>query len=358
MPAVPWIGRGLSSFALLNPVRIPPMFKLVGRRPARSGGYLLQPAMRRLHRSVRLGALLLVGLGFTAPAADASAAAPRQSASQLIAEVNDFRAANGMGPLTVDPILMLVAQEQSDYNAATGELSHYGPSGQLTRQDAIDAGYGGGSTVFVSENIAVGSGLSPGGAVEMWTGDDPHLNTMLGTNYRDVGAGVAVDGGQAYYTLVTGYVAGGVSANSSVAEAPSGGPGAFQPVITSTPQPNGSVIHVVGEGQTLWTIAAIYGLDLDQLLSLNGLTEDAFVFPGDELIVRAAPTATPTPAPPPSATPSPVPPTATLTAEEARGPSLIERVAAIDPRDLLAGACLTAWLVIVVAGLVIAVRRV
>jgi uncharacterized protein YkwD/LysM repeat protein len=291
----------------------------------------------------------------------AEAAAERQSAAGLIDAVNAFRASNGMAPLRVDPILMLVAQEQSDYNASTGDLSHYGPSGRLTRDDAIAAGYGGGSTVFVSENIAGGSGLSSEDPVEMWTGDEPHLNTMLGQYYRDVGAGIGEDDGDIYFTLVTGYVAGGLSANSTVPAPGSLSPVGVgpQPVITVTPQADGAIVHIVEEGQTLWTIAAVYGIDLDQLLSLNGMTEDSFVHPGDRVIVRAAPTATPTPAPSPTTTPSPAPPTVSPpTATPAPlGASLLAAAAEVNPRDLLAGGCVAAWLIIVIAGLVVAVRR-
>jgi hypothetical protein len=299
-----------------------------------------------------LGATLLLGTSGT------EAAPRRQSASQLIDAVNQFRAASGMGPLTVDPILMQLAQEQSDYNASTGELSHYGPSGRLTRDDAIAAGYGGGSTVFVSENIAVGSDLTEAEAVQMWTGDEPHLNTMLGQYYRDVGAGAEERNGEVYYTLVTGYVAGGFSANSTVPAAVEPLP-VRQPLITVTPLPDGSIIHVVAEGQTLWTIAAIYGLDLSQLLSLNGMTEDSFVVPGQEIVVRASPTATaPTP---PSATPSasPGPPTVNspTPTPAPMGASLLARAAEVNPREILGGGCIAAWIILVIAGLVVAARR-
>lgn len=266
-----------------------------------------------------------------------------------------------MEPLNVDPILMLVARTQTDYNVSTGQLSHYGPDGSRPRDQAIAAGYGGGSTVFVSENIAMGSGLSSAGAVEMWTGDELHLNTMLGPYYRDVGAGVGETDGDVYFTLLTGYVAGGLSANSTV---PAAGSLALAPsgprlVVTVTPQPDGAIVHIVEEGQTLWTIAAVYGIDLAQLLSLNGMTEESFVHPGDRVIVRAAPTTTPTAAPSPTASPSPEPPTSVPpTATPAPiGARLMAQAAAVHPRDLLAGGCVAAWLIVVVAGLVVAVRR-
>ena len=113
------------------------------------------------------------------------------------------------------------------------------------------------------------------------------------------------------------------------------------------------------EGQTLWTIAAVYGIDLAQLLSLNGMTEDSFVHPGDEVIVRAAATATATTAPSATASSSPGPPTVIpLTSTPVPfGASLLAQATAVSPRDLLAGGCVVAWVIIVIAGLVVAVRR-
>ena len=135
------------------------------------------------------------------------------SASELVAAVNALRASYGLAPYNVDPILMAVAQAHNNYSISIGSVTHYGPDGSRPRDQAIAAGYGGGATVFISENIQQGSGLSPSGAVQAWTGDDPHLNTMIGSNYRDVGAGAGERDGVQYYTLIAGYVAGGFSAN-------------------------------------------------------------------------------------------------------------------------------------------------
>ena len=279
------------------------------------------------------------------------------SASDLIDAVNQFRASNGLGPLTVDPILMLVAENQNNYSLSIGQITHYGPDGSRPREQAIAAGYGGGATVFTSENIAMGTGLPPAGAVEMWTGDDAHLNTMIGANYRDVGAGVGERDGQFYYTLLTGYVAGGMSARSTVpAPGSSGSQIAFQPLLTSTPLPDGSVLHIVQQGQTLWTIAAVYGVDLAELLSLNGMTQDSLVHPGDSVIVRAGPTATPTASPSPTASATAEPATATPGGGEPAAASASSG-ARFNPRDLQAGVCVAAWIIVVVAGVVIASRR-
>jgi LysM repeat protein len=95
------------------------------------------------------------------------------------------------------------------------------------------------------------------------------------------------------------------------------------PVETATPQPDGSIIHVVQYGQALITIATAYGVPPEELIALNDLDpDDPVLWVGRELIIRLAPTATVTPTAtitirPPTRTatlsPTPVTPTATRT---------------------------------------------
>jgi len=266
---------------------------------------------------VRTRWLLLLGMlaGLVGLAA-ADQPAPSSRAAELIAEVNALRAANGLDPYVVDPILMAVAQAQNDWRISAGVTTHSGPDGSRPRDRAIAAGYGAGSTVFISENIVDGSGLTPAEAVQWWTSDAPHLNTMLGENYRDVGAGAGESGGVWRYTLMAGYVAGGLSAGSADSSVGSGSVGAGGGpafiVGTSTPAGDGSVTHIVEAGQTMWTIAAIYGVDLNELLALNGFNTTPILQVGDQILVQPAHTATPTEAPSATGTPSPRP-SATLT---------------------------------------------
>ena len=96
----------------------------------------------------------------------------------------------------------------------------------------------------------------------------------------------------------------------------------IQPVVTATPNPDGSVIHKVESGQSLWSIAIAYGVTIAQILEWNGLGADAVLLVGETLVVRpsSTPTISPTPSlspiPPthtPSRTPTPVTPTLTFT---------------------------------------------
>ena len=154
--------------------------------------------------------------------------------------------------MQINGILMSIAQGHSDYQAAIGQVTHTGAGGTRPRDRAAAAGYGGGATFFISENIAGGTDLSVDEVISMWLGDDPHTQTMLGANYKDIGAGVAVSNGFVYYTIDVGYVAG--SGNYSPPCCHIHTPGGPTPipiymVQTATPNPDGSIVHTVLSGQ-------------------------------------------------------------------------------------------------------------
>ncbi len=250
---------------------------------------------------------------------------------ELIARINALRAQHGLPPYRADPILMAVAQAHSEYQAAIQQGTHIGPNGDRPRDRVRAAGYGGGATIFVSENIAWGtsSHVSPAWAVQLWTQDAPHLHTMLGENYRDVGAGCASAGGKTYFTVDAAYYVGAPQPPPS-GHTPTPAPTVLPvvPVVVATPNPDGSVIHIVRSGQTLLQIALAYGVPLEALLQQNGLTEHSVIYPGQKIVVRPGPSPTPTPSPSATATPTPRPtatarPTVTATPpSSAPGPRL------------------------------------
>ncbi len=258
------------------------------------------------------------------------------SAYDLVAAVNQLRSTNGLGALNADGALMSAAQVQSDYQAAIGSFTHTGEGGSTPRDRAVAAGYGGSG---VTENIAGGMDLSPGGAISIWSRDALHTNTMLG-NYTDIGGGVATSGGVVYYTLLVGNRGGAASAPP--AQAPTTAPGVTAPpagatavppiqlpsrIQTSTPGADGSVFHVVQPGDNPVSIAQAYGIDLGTFLAQNDLIQNPLIYPGDVLVIRLAPTATatldatptriptrtPRPTREPTSTPTELPPTRTPT---------------------------------------------
>jgi LysM repeat protein len=253
--------------------------------------------------------ILAVLLGNSAPGS-----AQAGDAYSLIDAVNNLRAANGLPAYQVNSILMAVAQGHSDYQAAIGQVTHTGAGGTRPRDRAAAAGYGGGANFFMSENIAGGTDLSVDKVISWWLGDAPHTTTMLGANYKDIGAGVSVSNGFVYYTID---VASG-SGSGNYLPATTSTPGGPTPipiflVLTSTPKPDGSVIHVVQSGQTLIGIAQAYGLTVTEIKALNNLSDDA-IYVGDKLIIH------PANAPGPTGTPS-APTTPTRAATSTRRPT-------------------------------------
>ncbi len=217
------------------------------------------------------------------------------SAYDVIAAVNQVRAANGLAPFTINGALMAAAQAHSDYQAATGSASHTGSGGSSPGSRASAAGYSG----SVIENIYCGMNASAQQAVSWWQGDSLHLNTLLSTRHTEAGAGVASSGGVMYYTLDVGSGTGGSSGSSGTTgasvPAATGASGAvpatvvaFNPVVIATPGPDGSIVHVVQDGQTLWTIAATYKIALADLLQLNGFTDTTYIFPGNKILIQPA----------------------------------------------------------------------
>jgi LysM repeat protein len=201
---------------------------------------------------------------------------------------------------------MYTAQNQADFMAATGTVTHSGPGGIGLTERLLAAGYplagdlslGG----FRAENITSGSeGMPAQSAVDQWTGDAPHLNTMLSPDLTEIGAGVSISNGRVYYVIdaarpttsgapqaVTPVIGGGTDAPES--EAP------VSIVVISTPAANGDVIHEVLSGQTLWQIAISYDVKIDDVKRLNNLSNDS-IYPGEKLLIKKTITETDTPTP-------------------------------------------------------------
>lgn len=300
-----------------------------------------------MNRFIAVLLTLLVVLGLIAGSGGQSSVQARPAVADayvLIQKVNELRVSNGLAPYAINPILMQIAQAHSEYQAAIGQTTHYSADGSRPFQRALAAGYpvagdlslGG----WFSENTWAGLNLSEDQAITNWLGDPPHTNTMLSPNLTEVGAGVAFAGSVVYYTLDAGRPAASMPAViPTVAGATAGsGPTAvlnltLTPVVVSTPREDGTLVHEVQPGETLWAIALAYGVTVDQILSLNGLQTGAVIYPGNLLVVRRAntatpvtPTITPTRAPTqtqiPTATASntPLPPTSTLPSRTGAAP--------------------------------------
>jgi LysM repeat protein len=109
--------------------------------------------------------------------------------------------------------------------------------------------------------------------------------------------------------------------------APTNPPPLLTPFTLPTPGPDGNIIYIVQPNDTLWRIAAIAGLTVEQLKAMNGLTSD-IVSIGQRLIIGQATQAAPTPAPQPTIDPNAPPAT----------PAAAAGAATATPAQVAAGA--------------------
>jgi uncharacterized protein YkwD len=247
-----------------------------------------------------LGVSLLVVYAVLGSASTSYAESPGQpsgagSPYEVVNAVNALRASFGLSPYRISPILMSTAQAQADFLAATGSMTHSGPGGMGLTERLLAAGYplagdlslGG----FRSENITGGVESIPAeAAVDQWTSDTVHLETMVSQSLTEIGAGVAVSGGRVYYVIdcARATTSGDLS---SLATSVSGGSPVPEispvivPVSVSTPNLEGKVVHEVRPGQTLWQIAMTYEVKIDDIKRLNNLFDNN-IYPGNQLLIK------------------------------------------------------------------------
>ena len=216
-----------------------------------------------------------------------------QSASAIFQEVNQFRLNNGLTPFQYSNALAAAAQNQANYMAAnTVFTSHIGAGGSAPQSRANAAGYVG----RVSENIVGGTGMTAARGLTWWVNSPVHYNTLITSRYQEAATGFATNGNENFYVLVVGQPS---DAPPSPAADDSPEPLFITPITLAQPGEDGSIVHVVLEGQALWSLAAHYEVPLSDLLLFNSLPANAIVQPGDRITIRLAEGQAPPPTPTP-----------------------------------------------------------
>lgn len=161
----------------------------------------------------------LMGVTSAPPAAAAS-----PEVDELHTLVNNYRAANGVGPLRKCSNLMNAAQGHAADMAARNYFSHTSPEGTTFTMRDNAAGYTG--WTVLGENIAK-SFATPIATLNGWIASPTHRANMLDGAYTDTGLGVAYTAGGTPY-WVQEFGAGGKCGSSVV--------GGFDGVTSSWPQ--------------------------------------------------------------------------------------------------------------------------
>ena len=257
----------------------------------------------RFQRLLTWGMLLALGIGvFARPPAVRAEPLPQTSAYELILAMNTLRVSYGFPPLIEDPIVDAVAQSTAAIMAANNMSWHIGD----VRGRLASAGYGGGGTVWATENFAVSSnGMGIDEIMAIWA-DPDHMRPAVNGAYCHVGAGTARNSdGKIYYVLQAAYVSG--QECGSVSSMPGGTPGSggsgyvpqmIVPVKIATPDVEGKVFHIVQAGQSFWSIAVAYQITIHDLEVWNNLSRTVPLRTGQSLFIPGKNTAgyaTPTP---------------------------------------------------------------
>lgn len=261
-------------------------------------------------------AVCFLGLIFVSLFSSFPARAQNFTVYDLIATVNSLRASQGLSPYEVDAWLMDYAQQHSDYQASINSSTHTHSNGSTSLSIGVMENVANGTASFMTVDFIVN---------QIWA-DAVHMKTMVGYSSGTVGAGLATSGDIVYVTL--NVKPGDGSVVSAPAQA-SAIPATAKPLYTSTPAVDGSISHVVGYGEALWSIAIAYGVKIDTLRKLNNLAADSnTIFVGQKLLIIPAGTIVPTQTPKPDAsltptsTYTPKPPTATSTAFSTSTPTI------------------------------------
>lgn len=224
------------------------------------------------------------------------------SPSELILAMNTLRVSNGLPALISDPVVNSVAQATADIMAANNASWHIGD----VRGRIAAAGYGGGATVWATENFAVGN-MGIDEIMQMWA-DPEHMRPATNPAYCHVGAGVsqAADG-RYYYVLQAAYTSSKACGPYIYNPGDGSGAGANSnppvsqiiiPVQVATPDSDGRIYHIVRSGQSFWSIAIAYQITIHDLEVWNNLSRANDLIVGQKLFIPSAGTegyATPTP---------------------------------------------------------------
>lgn len=273
-------------------------------------------------RFIKLFLIVLLLVPVIGSSVCADAADPEQMRLSLFDMLNTLRIKYGCGELKNDIHLAAAAQHQAEYLAKIGKLDSAGPAGESVYDRVQDAGYGGDKTFTAREtNAKVWVDTDADYLVEqVLRKSQASVRVIFDPAVRQIGIGIAdAPDKHRYYVLTLAGLDDGTDDYSmtrptydyrtpkpTVSATPT-----IQPLITSTPNPDGGVYHIVQEGETFSEIALAYGLDWYTLSVLNHIklsdTTPVVILEGQTLVIAPTYTLTPTPTP----TKTPLPPTST-----------------------------------------------
>ncbi|MGW4921668.1 CAP domain-containing protein [Streptomyces parvulus] len=116
--------------------------------------------------------------------------------AQVLALVNEERAAAGCSPVTANDRLTRAADDYSDVMASSGVMSHTGPDGSTMASRVEAAGY---QWSTLGENIARGE-ADAASVMDSWMNSEGHRANILNCSFKELGVGVHFGDGGPWWT--------------------------------------------------------------------------------------------------------------------------------------------------------------
>ncbi|MEW2448313.1 CAP domain-containing protein [Streptomyces parvulus] len=116
--------------------------------------------------------------------------------AQVLALVNEERAAAGCSPVTANDRLTRAADDYSDVMASSGVMSHTGPDGSTMASRVEAAGY---EWSTLGENIARGQ-ADAASVMDSWMNSEGHRANILNCSFKELGVGVHFGDGGPWWT--------------------------------------------------------------------------------------------------------------------------------------------------------------
>lgn len=196
--------------------------------------------VRRRHR-LPLSALataLVASLALAAPSAHAAncpgadqlplLSTPASAKSATLCLLNDQRAANGLAPLTSQPVLEAAATGYAQAMVEQRFFAHVSPAGE-TLDQRLTSYITGARSYAIGENLAWGQGVlgTPAATMNAWMRSQGHRDNILSASFDEIGIGIVsgspkgglLDAGATYVTEFGAREASGSSSPSHASSA-------------------------------------------------------------------------------------------------------------------------------------------
>jgi hypothetical protein len=193
----------------------------------------------------------------------------------LFNRMNNLRASRGLGAFQMNPALTAAAQYQAEWLVTTGIRTHFRPDGSRPSTRAADFGYVG--EWCCGENYYMSIDATPDMVWNFWTWSHSHYVNLVLPRFDEVGIGMSILGQRKGYVLVFGV--------SLETDAPSRSESVSDVASREPAQQTGSTYHIVQNGETLWRIAQRYGVSIQALTIVNGISDPTLIFVGQWLII-------------------------------------------------------------------------